>query len=129
MSSPAPSPSPPPKTKKASPSSRKTASNSSKEGNYGSEAFPFRLYDMLEEAERQGFDHIVSWLPTGKGFRVRRLDDFVSQILPRYFNQQTKYKSFQRQLNMYEFKTTRGRGVRKQQPGCLDDERGKLSSV
>jgi hypothetical protein len=92
------------------------------------EAFPFRLYDMLEDAERKGFDHIVAWLPNGDGFRVYRFDDFVNEILPLYFNQQTRYKSFQRQLNMYEFKTLMGRGLRAKAKGSgsKDDQRGML---
>ena len=70
-------------------------------------AFPLKLYEMLEDAEPNGFDHIISWLPNGIGFRVHKPDELVNQILPGYFNQQTRYKSFQRQLNMYEFKMLR----------------------
>ena len=70
-------------------------------------SFPFKLYDMLEDAERYDFDHIISWLPNGAGFRVHKPDQLVENILPKYFNLQTRYKSFQRQLNMYEFKMLR----------------------
>ena len=27
------------------------------------DGFPFRLYDMLEDAEGKGFDDIISWHP------------------------------------------------------------------
>jgi len=32
--------------------------------------FPFKLHKILEEAERNGFDNAISWLPSGKAFKV-----------------------------------------------------------
>jgi hypothetical protein len=65
--------------------------------------FPWKLHEMLETAEKEGFDSIVSWLPDTPGsFRVHEPDYFFSAVMPRYFKQ-TKYKSFQRQLNIYGF--------------------------
>ena len=66
------------------------------------QAFPWRLHDLLDEAVKKGFESIISWHPSGRGFRVHKPKEFVRNILPIYFNQ-TKYKSFQRQLNMYGF--------------------------
>ncbi len=63
----------------------------------GLPAFPFRLHDMLNDAEAKGFDHIVSWQIDGRSFKVHDKDQFSSGILPRYFQGQTRYKSFQRQ--------------------------------
>ena len=57
---------------------------------------------MLDDAEKKGFDNVVSWLPCGLGFKVHIPSQFTANIMPTYFNQ-TKYKSFQRQLNMYGF--------------------------
>merc|ERR1719506_289194 len=34
-----------------------------------SPVFPKRLYDVLEKAEEGGYDHIISWLPDGSGFK------------------------------------------------------------
>jgi hypothetical protein len=64
--------------------------------------FPFKLHAMLEDAEKHGSEHIVSWLATGNAFIVRKVPEFVTQILPNWFKQ-TKYKSFQRQLNLWGF--------------------------
>ena len=59
---------------------------------------------MLEEMATAGGDaSIVSWQPHGKAFRVHRPDAFASTVMPRYFKQQKKYKSFQRQLHIYGF--------------------------
>lgn len=71
--------------------------------------FPYRLYEMLEECEKQGKSHIVSWLPDGKAFKVHQVPEFVATILPAYFRQ-SKYKSYQRQLNLWGFErvTTNG---------------------
>ena len=65
-------------------------------------AFPFQLYDLLNDAANEGFESIVSWLPEGDAFIVKEKTPFESQILPTYFKQ-TKFKSFQRQLNLYSF--------------------------
>jgi hypothetical protein len=65
--------------------------------------FPFRLHQVLEESEKQGFTHILSWLPEGDGFRILDPTAFAKNIMPRYFSM-NHYKSFQRQLSLYSFK-------------------------
>jgi hypothetical protein len=57
---------------------------------------------MLEDAERSGFDQIVAWQLGGCAFKVMQRDAFVRRILPKYCNQ-TSYKSFVRQVNLYGF--------------------------
>jgi hypothetical protein len=64
--------------------------------------FPLKLYAMLEDASSQGFEDIVSWLPSGEGFKVHHKERFEEYVMARYFNH-TKYKSFLRQLNLYDF--------------------------
>ena len=64
--------------------------------------FPLKLYEMLEDAEEQGFNDIVSWSSDGNGFMVHDTTSFVLKIIPSYYNC-TKYKSFQRQLSLYGF--------------------------
>jgi hypothetical protein len=68
--------------------------------------FPWKLHEMLSDASHFNFDIIVSWLPDETGFRVHDVEKFVQTVMPRYFNQ-TKYKSFQRQLNMWGFERVR----------------------
>ena len=58
--------------------------------------FPWKLHEMLELADQEGFESIVSWLPNGRSFKVHNPIVFVEKIMPNFF-QQTKYKSFQRQ--------------------------------
>jgi hypothetical protein len=65
--------------------------------------FPWKLHAMLDNAaEIKGFASIVSWLPDSNSFKVHDQAAFVSRILPHYFKQ-TRYKSFQRQLNIWGF--------------------------
>ncbi|KAG7347584.1 HSF-type DNA-binding protein [Nitzschia inconspicua] len=64
--------------------------------------FPWKLHEMLLNAITEHKESIVSWLPEGKAFKVHNVPEFVRDILPMYFKQ-TKYKSFQRQLNLWNF--------------------------
>jgi hypothetical protein len=62
----------------------------------------------LEEAEREGFSSIVSWVQGGTAFKVHDSDAFVSRLMPNFFDQ-SKYESFRRQLNLYGYqRVTRG---------------------
>jgi HSF-type DNA-binding len=65
-------------------------------------SFPIKLFRMLEEVEREGIQSIVGWNPDGKSFQVYDHERFVKEVLPSHFKQ-SKYKSFQRQLNFYSF--------------------------
>ena len=47
---------------------------------------------------------IVSWNEDGRSFYVRDQDKFEIAILPKFFVKQNRYRSFQRQLNFYNFK-------------------------
>lgn len=64
--------------------------------------FPWKLYEMLDYAVEQGFEDVVSWRSHGRAFRVHKPKEFAECIMPRFFSQ-TKYASFQRQLNLYAF--------------------------
>lgn len=64
--------------------------------------FPVKLHRMLTAVEQDGLEHIVSWNPDGRSFQVHSHDQFVAEVLPASFRQ-SKYKSFQRQLNFYCF--------------------------
>jgi hypothetical protein len=58
---------------------------------------------MLEEMATVGDERIVSWQPHGKAFRVHLPQVFARTVMTHYFKQQTKYKSFLRQLHIYGF--------------------------
>ena len=67
---------------------------------------------MLENAERDGYAHVISWMPDGKSFKIHvdgSLDEAdekaIVEILKRTFNQ-TRFKSFLRQLQLYGFERT-----------------------
>lgn len=67
-----------------------------------SSSFPAKLLLLLQSVEDEHLSHIVSWQPHGRSFMVHNPKEFQKKILPRFFRQ-TKYSSFQRQLNIYEF--------------------------
>ena len=68
--------------------------------------FPVKLHFLLVDVEQRGECDIVSWLPQGHAFKVHDKVKFVDQIIPRYFHS-TKFKSFQRSLNLWGFESIR----------------------
>ena len=78
-------------------------SNSSNNAAVSSPQFPQKLHRMLDAATDGGFEDIVRWELDGRAFKVYKVQEFVDRVLPMYFNKQSKYKSFQRQLNLYGF--------------------------
>ncbi|CAJ1940771.1 unnamed protein product [Cylindrotheca closterium] len=75
------------------------------------ERFTVKLHRILEDAQAQGFSHVIQWDPGGRSFTIHQPDVFSKTIMKTYFRQ-TKYKSFQRQLNLYEFKRETRNGIR-----------------
>ena len=64
--------------------------------------FPGKLYELLEAVDDLGLSHVVSWLPGGRSFRVKDPTQFMDLVVPQFFNAK-KYRSFQRQLNLWDF--------------------------
>jgi hypothetical protein len=72
--------------------------------NLSSIPFPWKLHEMLDHAKKdEGFQSIISWLPDHENaFRVHNSAAFLDLVMPEYFKQ-TKYRSFQRQINIWGF--------------------------
>jgi hypothetical protein len=79
---------------------------------YRDDPFPMKLHRMLEGAEKLGLNEIISWNIDGRSFTICQPHVFARTIMQIYFRGQTKYKSFQRQLNLYEFKREENGKVR-----------------
>lgn len=45
--------------------------------------FPERLFTMLNQAEQDGFEDIVSWSPHGRCFIVHQPKEFVDEVMPK----------------------------------------------
>jgi HSF-type DNA-binding len=60
--------------------------------------FPGKLHDLLTYAEMNGLDNIIGWVHNGSAFMVHDQEKLL-QVLPIFFGQ-TKFRSFQRQLNV-----------------------------
>jgi len=69
---------------------------------YSHESFPEKLYRMLEETEREGNDHIVSFIPDGSAVEIHQPIAFEKTIIPKYFRHK-QLESFRRQFSMYGF--------------------------
>jgi HSF-type DNA-binding len=49
--------------------------------------FPWKLHNMLDAMDSEGDHSIVQWQPHGRAFVVHDPKQFVSIIMPKYFNQ------------------------------------------
>jgi hypothetical protein len=97
---------PPPPTKKAPCSSATTNPKVPavhQQDNRQVMHFPWKLHELLEETGK-GHSSVVSWLPGGKAFKVHKKEDFCDELMPAFFNS-SKYKTFQRSLNLWGFKS------------------------
>lgn len=65
--------------------------------------FPNQLYHMLESVDGTPHSLLVRWLPHGRSFMVFDTTRFAVEVLQLYFPSQSKFTSFQRQLNIYGF--------------------------
>ena len=61
------------------------------------------LYDILEGPNNLDFSDIICFQPHGRSFKILDRDRFVSEVLPRFFPNQSTISSFQRQLSIYGF--------------------------
>ena len=57
----------------------------------------------MDVLDRSDLVDIISWMPHGRAFIVKKPKLFAVDVLPRFFKQ-TKYLSFTRQLNLWGFK-------------------------
>jgi HSF-type DNA-binding len=74
--------------------------------------FPHRLFRMLEEIRqcRPYLSHIISWHDDcDTAFVINNLEAFLVEVMPVYFGSQSKFASFQRQLNNYDFQRVQDR--------------------
>jgi len=72
-------------------------------------SFPLKLHAVLDQVERDGLAHVISWQEHGRCFVIHKPKEFVEHVMPSYFRQ-SKLTSFQRQLNLYGFaRLTRGK--------------------
>jgi HSF-type DNA-binding len=64
--------------------------------------FPIKLFEMIQQLDTDGLAHIISWQPHGRCFLVHQPSTF-QKLLRKYFKI-SKISSFQRQLNLYDFR-------------------------
>merc|ERR1719240_412042 len=121
---------------------RRSSDNSSDENHnmFTKFAFPFKLHSILESAGTSGQENIISWLPSGKAFKIHKPKEFADVIMPQYFNQ-TKYRSFQRHLYIYGFDRIKDKSsedygayfhelfIRGASDLCLDMQRKKIKGT
>jgi len=68
------------------------------------EQFPQKMHRMLSELQNEeGGINVASFQPHGRAFVIHNPKKFVNEIMPKYFRM-SRFSSFQRQLNLYDFK-------------------------
>jgi len=73
--------------------------------------FPQMVHQILEDTAKAGTNNILAWEDDGTSFHIYEPHVFNDTLLPRYSKKKTKFRSFQRQLNIYGFKMTKKSGV------------------
>ena len=66
------------------------------------EKFPKVLYQLLVDATKHGNEDIICFLPHGRSFILKDIEKFETIVMPKYFKMSV-WKSFRRQLNLYDF--------------------------
>mmetsp|Transcript_32028 Transcript_32028/g.42708 ORF Transcript_32028/g.42708 Transcript_32028/m.42708 type:complete len:426 (+) Transcript_32028:115-1392(+) len=61
---------------------------------------PRKLFSMLSDAK---INHIISWMPHGRAWKIRKKKEFIEDVLPQYF-EYTNYNSFVRLVNAWGFR-------------------------
>lgn len=64
--------------------------------------FPLKLHVLLNDLKEQGRTDIAAFLPHGLAFGIFNTAEFANNIMPHHFRM-SRYSSFQRQLNLYDF--------------------------
>jgi HSF-type DNA-binding len=64
--------------------------------------FPIKLFRLLDRAEAESFNHVISWEPHGRSFIVHDRAAF-NNLLPFVMLGMGRWKSFQRQLYLWGF--------------------------
>lgn len=75
--------------------------------------FPWKLHRLLDEADANGHSSVISWMTDGGSFKVHNKQTFAENVMPKYF-ESSKFKSFQRSLNLWGFQTVQ-KGLEKGQ--------------
>ena len=57
---------------------------------------------MLERAEEVGPSNVVTWLPHMRGFIVKNVEQFITDVVPQFFGQ-TTFPQFICQLRAWGF--------------------------
>jgi len=73
------------------------------------------VHQILEDAAALETEDVICWADNGTSFHISNPRTFNDTILPKYTNKRTKFRSFQRQLNIYGFKMTKKSGVYRNQ--------------
>ncbi len=69
-------------------------------------SFPQQLMDVLSDEK---LSDVISWLPHGQGWIILDKQRFAEEVLPNYFEKKSKWTSFTRKLNRWNFtRVTRG---------------------
>jgi hypothetical protein len=87
-----------------SPAARSTPAADQSPGSSSSsrETFPMKLHRLLHKVAEDGNEDVVSWMPSGMGFKVHDQKRFVEEVVPHWFRHK-QMSSFRRQLSMYGF--------------------------
>lgn len=73
------------------------------------QTFPVKLFRILQNAEEEGYDDVISFSSDGLSFRIHDRKRFAAEVVPKFSNHNSM-ASFRRQLSLYGFQKDQPRG-------------------
>ena len=107
---------------------KNSSANPNTEVSVKRKTFPSRLYNLVDNAESEGYDHIISWTEDGRAFILKDITLLEEIVLPKHFGHR-KIRSLKRQLSYWMFERVSSDAHKYHHPGFIQGKRYLLTTI